>query len=146
MIQEETLKTYLFSNSSLYDSMGVAEMAGMFGIESTIVVSLISKLIIHEEISASFDKESKILRFDRSGKSGEEVSRLNHLASTYADKINTLVDNNEKMLEARATALGLQQQQQGNEGYRGGRGGGRGGRGGGGRGGRGGPRGRGQRA
>ena len=52
-IQEESLRTYLFTYSSVYDSLSLETLADMFEIDQGIVHSIISKMIINEELMAS---------------------------------------------------------------------------------------------
>lgn len=49
-IQEESLRTYLFTHSSVYDSLSMATLAQMFDLEQPVVHSIISKLIMNEEL------------------------------------------------------------------------------------------------
>ncbi|KAJ3107916.1 Translation initiation factor 3 subunit c [Phlyctochytrium planicorne] len=152
-IQEEGLRTYLFQYSPFYNSLGIADLARMFEVKESTVHSVVSKMIISEELNASLDQPTQTIILHRPAP-GVEMSRLEYLAGYYAEKVSGFVDNNEKLLESRSIILGLQQQQQqagaerGAGGYRG-RGGSAGasGRGGGGdrRGGRGGNTGRGGR-
>ncbi|KAI8818670.1 eukaryotic translation initiation factor 3 subunit 8 N-terminus-domain-containing protein [Fimicolochytrium jonesii] len=161
-IKEEGLRTYFFTYSPYYDSLSIDQLASMFDFPSAEVRGVVSRMIINEELHASIDRPSNSIVLHRAaGAAGVETSRLEHLAGVYADKVQNLVDSNERLLESRSIHLGLQQQQQqsqekrgefrggqrdhrgggqgGGQGYRGGRGGGRGGYGGdrGGRGGRG---------
>lgn len=52
-IQEESLRTYLFTYSSVYDSLSLETLADMFEIDQGIVHSIISKMIINEELMVS---------------------------------------------------------------------------------------------
>ena len=54
-IQEETLRTYLFTYSSIYTSMSMETLAEMFELPRSTVHSIISKMIINEELMVSFD-------------------------------------------------------------------------------------------
>lgn len=52
-IQEESLRTYLFTYSMVYDSLSLVTLAEMFELEKTQVHSVISKMIINEELMVS---------------------------------------------------------------------------------------------
>ena len=49
-VKEETLRTYLFKYSSVYESIGIESLAEMFDLPRTHVYSSISKMIINEEL------------------------------------------------------------------------------------------------
>jgi PCI domain len=49
-IQEESLRTYLFSYSCVYDSLSLSILSSMFELEKSVVHSVISKMIINEEL------------------------------------------------------------------------------------------------
>lgn len=49
-IQEESLRTYLFRYSSMYDSLSLDSLAAMFQIETSLAHATISKMIINEEL------------------------------------------------------------------------------------------------
>ena len=57
-IQEETLRTYLFTYSSIYTSMSMETLAEMFELPRSTVHSIISKMIINEELMVSYDSGS----------------------------------------------------------------------------------------
>ena len=60
-IQEETLRTYLFTYSSIYTSMSMETLAEMFELPRSTVHSIISKMIINEELMVSYDSGYKLL-------------------------------------------------------------------------------------
>lgn len=137
-IQEESLRTYLFSYSSVYDSLSLDILSCMFELEKPVVHSVISKMIINEELMASLDEPTQAVVMHRT-----EPTRLQSLALQLAEKMASLVDQNERMLEMKTSGPGFfnynrqgqqnyQQQQQGGGGGGGyggrQRGGGRGGR------------------
>ncbi|XP_028396733.1 eukaryotic translation initiation factor 3 subunit C-like [Dendronephthya gigantea] len=96
-IQEESLRTYLFSYNSVYDSISMNTLAAMFELDRPVVHSIISKMIINSELQASWDEPTQTVVMHR----GAEPSRLQSLALQLADKISTLVDNNERVLDTK---------------------------------------------
>ncbi|KAI9344624.1 eukaryotic translation initiation factor 3 subunit 8 N-terminus-domain-containing protein, partial [Obelidium mucronatum] len=110
-IQEEGLRTYIFQFAPHYDSLGLHQLSAMFDLPVPAVHSILAKMIVSEELCASLDEPTQTVVLHRNAP-GVEMSRLEYLAGVYADKVQTLVDSNEKMLESRSILLGLQQQQQ----------------------------------
>lgn len=93
-IQEESLRTYLFRYSSLYDSISIDSLVTMFQIDKTLAHATISKMIISEELMASLDEPTQIVAMHRT-----EPTRLQSLALQLAEKVGSLVDNNERIIE-----------------------------------------------
>ena len=52
-IKEESLRTYLFTYSSVYDSISMDTLGDMFELDKALVHSVISKMIINEELMVS---------------------------------------------------------------------------------------------
>lgn len=50
LIREESLRTYLFTYSHVYDSISMETLAQMFELGKPVVHSIISKMIINEEL------------------------------------------------------------------------------------------------
>jgi len=109
LIKEESLRTYLFTYSHVYDSICMQTLAQMFEMEKTNVHSIISKMIINEELMASLDDPTQTVVMHRS-----EPSRLQSLAMQLADKINNFVDSNERILEMKQGNFFLRGANQGN--------------------------------
>ncbi|CAH1233219.1 EIF3C [Branchiostoma lanceolatum] len=95
-IQEESLRTYLFTYSAIYDSLCLVTLAEMFELDGPVVHSIISKMIINEELAASWDEPTQTVVMHRS-----EPTRLQNLALQLSDKLANLVDNNERILEVK---------------------------------------------
>lgn len=93
-VKEESLRTYLFTYSNVYTSISIPTLAYMFQLERAKVHSLISKMIINEELMASLDDPTETLVMHRS-----EPSRLQALSMQLADKVTNLVDANERIFE-----------------------------------------------
>ncbi len=131
-IQEEGLRTYLFTYAPFYDTLSISVLASMFEVPERKVAAVVSKMISHEELAAALDQVNSAIIFRK----GVELSRLQSLALTLSDKASGLIEANEKTLEQRTQGTANAFERQG-AGGRGGRGGQRGrgqGRGGGGQG------------
>ncbi|XP_027052968.1 eukaryotic translation initiation factor 3 subunit C-like [Pocillopora damicornis] len=96
-IQEESLRTYLFTYNSVYDSLSLHLLAEMFDLPPSVVHSTISKMIINEELQASWDEPTQTVVMHR----GAEPSLLQNLALQLADKVSNLVENNERIYDTR---------------------------------------------
>ncbi|KAF2115714.1 eukaryotic translation initiation factor 3 subunit C [Lophiotrema nucula] len=135
-IQEEGLRTYLFTYAPFYDTLAISTLATMFELSERKVSAVVSKMISHEELAAALDQVNSAIIFRK----GVELSRLQSLALSLSDKASGLIESNEKTLEQRTQGMANAFERQGGRGgARGGRGrgggirgGGRGGRGGGG--------------
>lgn len=125
-IQEEGLRTYLFTYAPFYDTLAVATLAAMFDLPERKVSAVVSRMISHEELAAALDQVNSAIIFRK----GVELSRLQTLALSLSDKASGLIESNEKTLEQRTQGTANAFERQGGRGGRGGRGGGRGGRGG----------------
>ena len=123
-IQEEGLRTYLFTYAPFYDTLNVDTLAGMFDLPAAKVTAVVSKMIHHEELAAALDQVNSEIIFRK----GVELSRLQSLALTLSDKAQNLIEGNERVLEQRTQGTANAFERQGAQrGGRGGRGGGRGG-------------------
>lgn len=118
-IKEESLRTYLFTYSNVYGSISVPYLSEMYDLPKLKVHSIISKMIINEELMASLDDPTETVVMHRS-----EPSRLQALSMQLADKITNLVDANERIFEAKQPNFftrgqgGYNRQNQGgNQGY-----------------------------
>uniref|UniRef100_A0A0V0G589 Eukaryotic translation initiation factor 3 subunit C n=1 Tax=Triatoma dimidiata TaxID=72491 RepID=A0A0V0G589_TRIDM len=94
LIKEESLRTYLFTYSHVYASISMATLSEMFQLDKFVIHSIVSKMIINEELMASLDDPSQTVVMHRS-----EPSRLQSLALQLADKVINLVDSNERIFE-----------------------------------------------
>lgn len=53
-IKQESLRTYLLTYSSVYDSLSIATLADMFDLSSTLVHGIVSKMIQDDDLMVSF--------------------------------------------------------------------------------------------
>jgi translation initiation factor 3 subunit C len=125
-IQEEGLRTYLFTYAPFYDTLSIATLANMFELSEKKVQAIISRMISHEELAAALDQVNHAIIFRK----GVELSRLQSQIVTLADKSMSLLEANEKTLEQRTQGMANAFQRDQGQGGRGrgqGRGGQRGG-------------------
>lgn len=125
-IQEEGLRTYLFTYAPFYDTLAIETLSSMFELDTAKVSAVISKMISHEELAASLDQVTSTVIFRK----GVELSRLQSLALTLSDKASALLESNERTLEQRTQGTTNAFERQGGRGRGGRQQGNRGGRGG----------------
>lgn len=100
-VKEESLRTYLFRYSTIYDSVSVETLAHMFELPRTHVYSIISKMIINEELMASLDEPTQTVVMHRT-----EPTKLQTLAQQLSEKINNLMDQTERMVQIKGGEMG----------------------------------------
>lgn len=125
-IQEEGLRTYLFTYAPYYDTLSLTTLSGMFDLSSKKISAIISRLISHEELAAALDQVNDAVVFRK----GVELSRLQSQVITLSEKAMGILESNEKVLETRTSGMAnafVRNDRRGDRGGRGGRGGGRGG-------------------
>ncbi|GJJ06381.1 hypothetical protein Clacol_000572 [Clathrus columnatus] len=98
-IQEEGLRTYLFTYAPHYSTLSLSLLSSTFSLTIRSVTSIISKMIWNEELSASLDQSSGVVVFHRI-----EATKTQQLAQSLADKLGALIEQNEKALDAKLGA------------------------------------------
>ena len=93
-IQEEGLRTYLFTYAPHYRTLSLSLLAKTFSLPLRSVTSIVSKMIWNEELQAALDQSAGVVVFNR-----VEIARTQQLALTLADKVNAMVEQNEKALD-----------------------------------------------
>jgi translation initiation factor 3 subunit C len=93
-VKEESLRTYLFRYSTIYESLSIGTLSDMFELPRSHVYSIISKMIINEELMASLDEPTQTVVMHRT-----EPTKLQTLALQLSEKITNLMDQTERMVQ-----------------------------------------------
>lgn len=100
-VKEETLRSYLFKYSSVYESISIGNLSEMFDLVNGHVYSIISKMIINEELMASLDEPTQTVIMHRT-----EPTKLQTLALQLSEKITSLMDQTERMIQIKGGEMG----------------------------------------
>lgn len=95
-IQEEGLRTYLFTFSPHYASLSLGHLAATFSLPQQTVTSIISRMIYTDELAASLDQIDQVVVFHR-----VEQTEVQRLAQQLAERAVLMVESNEKALDVK---------------------------------------------
>ncbi|KAM7534983.1 hypothetical protein Aperf_G00000101523 [Anoplocephala perfoliata] len=95
-IKEECLRCYLFTYAPIHESISLQRLADHFEFPRSTVYSIISKMIINQELAGSLEVPADFLTMHKG-----ERSRLQNLAIQLADKVPNIMEMNEKLIDSR---------------------------------------------
>lgn len=100
LLKVESLRTFSLSYSSYFDSMSTEQLSKLFDMPVAKVHSVVSKMMMNTEMRASWDQPTASIVMRRT-----EPSRLQSLALQVAAKVANVLENNEKLMDARGGVL-----------------------------------------
>ena len=100
-VQEEALRTYLFTYAPHYASLSLSSLATTFDLPLSRVTTIISRMIYSDELAASLDAIDQVVVFQR-----VETTEVQKLAQQLADRAVMMVENNEKILDQKLGQTG----------------------------------------
>ena len=100
-IKQTGLRTYLLAFSSQYDSLSLSQLCEMFDMGKNDVHSVVSKMMINRDLIASWDQPTETIVMRK-----VDPSALQVLALQFAEKAASLVDANERLLDAKTGNYG----------------------------------------
>ena len=101
-LQEEAVRTFLLLNGDHYESLSLAYLCEMFGMDEVITRRIISRMIFNREISAAWEASTNILVMYKT-----EPSTLQTLSQGLAEKLSLLLESNERILDPIAGVYGF---------------------------------------
>eukprot|EP00028_Trichosphaerium_sp_Am-I-7-wt_P015371 CAMPEP_0168514010 /NCGR_PEP_ID=MMETSP0405-20121227/3837_1 /TAXON_ID=498012 /ORGANISM="Trichosphaerium sp, Strain Am-I-7 wt" /LENGTH=508 /DNA_ID=CAMNT_0008533019 /DNA_START=151 /DNA_END=1675 /DNA_ORIENTATION=+ len=87
-IREQTLKTYLFSYGKFYEALSLDRLMDIFQLTKSQIHSVVSKMMISDELPASWDQPTGTIIFNR-----VEPTKLQQITLQLADKATQVIDN-----------------------------------------------------
>jgi translation initiation factor 3 subunit C len=100
-IKDVALRSYLLQYAPLYSNLSLETLSQKFDINPTQVHSVVSKMVFNDDLAGSWDEPARCLRMNPN-----HPTKLQHLCLMLADKAQSLVENNERVLDARSGGFG----------------------------------------
>ncbi|PPS96371.1 Eukaryotic translation initiation factor 3 subunit C [Cryptosporidium hominis] len=100
-IKQEALRTYLFTYGHLYSSYSVNNLIEMFQLPREKIHSLLSKMMLKNELQALWDQTGEFVLLNH-----KQASKIQNDSLIVADKLLQFVDCNESMISSKGNASG----------------------------------------
>ncbi|KAJ1607899.1 hypothetical protein OJ253_2141 [Cryptosporidium canis] len=100
-IKQEALRTYLFTYGHLYSSYSVRNLTEMFQLPREKIHSLLSKMMLKNELQALWDQTGEFVLLNH-----RQASKIQSDSLVVADKLLQLLDCNESMISSKGNTGG----------------------------------------
>lgn len=98
--KETALKAFLCRAARVYESFSFASLQETFALDRKPMLSILSKLILKGKLHAHI--EGELLVMDEERKLSNEAKELQQLSVQYADKLEQMIENNERLIDIMA--------------------------------------------
>ena len=106
LFREAALKTFLFKAPKNYTAISLDTLEEMFQLPQKDLLKQVSKLILKKKVRGFLDMNKRLLVFDHCS---HESLELHHLSLQYVERLETMVENNEKLLELLKASASLKE-------------------------------------
>lgn len=100
-IKQEALRTYLFTYGHLYNSYSVGSLTEMFQLPREKIHSLLSKMMLKNELQALWDQTGEFVLLNH-----KHASKIQNDSLVVVDKLLQFIDCNESMISSKGNAGG----------------------------------------
>ena len=90
------MTSYIFMAAKQYKSFSIKSLSSIFEMDEGEVKKTVSKLIINNRLQAHIDRANDLIVIDQDG---TDINQLQQLSLQYVSKIESMVKNNEKVVE-----------------------------------------------
>jgi hypothetical protein len=101
-LKEEALRIYLINGGVNYDSIALSHLCELFSMDASNVRRIVSKMIFQQELYGAWDRcpEEVLVLYK------VEPTVTHQLVQQLSEKINTLMENNERILDPLTSSYG----------------------------------------
>lgn len=100
-IKQEALRTYLFTYGHLYSSYSVGNLTEMFQLPREKIHSLLSKMMLRNELQALWDQTGEFVLLNH-----KQASKIQNDSLVVVDKLLQFIDCNESMISSKGGNAG----------------------------------------
>lgn len=103
--KETALKAFLCRAARTYDSFSISSMSESFALSHGLVLSIVNRMILKGKIQAHLDAHTDLVVMDDEHKVSNEAKELQQLSMQYSDKLEAMIENNERLIDMLAGGI-----------------------------------------